>query len=183
MKRLSSIKIPSDIGEWVTISDDSPTGLIKIKVARPQLIRQLNQPIGSPSVRKHMTYFRFDLGKRSEKISYYNHRVIYYLHYGVDPGEMEVDFIDNDSLNLHPSNLRLVTRAQQLWNVRARVDGNTPHKGVRVKTVEGIKYLEASVRCNKQCFSRIFKIEEMQEAVDWATQQRNLLHGEYARHL
>jgi hypothetical protein len=40
------------------------------------------------------------------------HRIIYYLHYGVWPGDFQVDHIDGDRLNNRPENLRLVTNRQ-----------------------------------------------------------------------
>jgi hypothetical protein len=40
------------------------------------------------------------------------HRIIYYLHYGVWPGDLQVDHIDGDKLNNNPENLRLVTNRQ-----------------------------------------------------------------------
>jgi hypothetical protein len=55
------------------------------------------------------------------------HRIIYYLHYGVWPGDFHIDHIDGDKLNNNPENLRLVTHKQNLRSY------NKPTKGVSSK--------------------------------------------------
>jgi hypothetical protein len=40
------------------------------------------------------------------------HRIIYYLHYGVWPGDFQIDHIDGAKTNNKPENLRLVTNKQ-----------------------------------------------------------------------
>jgi hypothetical protein len=59
------------------------------------------------------------------------HRIIYYLHYGVWPGDFQVDHIDGDKLNNKPENLRLVTNKQNNRSYKkARKGVTSKYRGV-----------------------------------------------------
>jgi hypothetical protein len=59
------------------------------------------------------------------------HRIIYYLHYGIWPGDFHIDHIDGDTLNNKPENLRLVTHKQNLRSYKKTRKGVTSkYRGV-----------------------------------------------------
>lgn len=182
-KRSPNTPIPKSIGEWVAIDPTSPTGLRRIKAARPQSQYLVGRPIGSASRRKDHTYYRFSIGGRSDQRWFWNHRVIYFLHYGEDPGDLEIDFIDNNSSNLDPSNLRKVTKAQQMWNSEGHINPLVPIKGLRIKdNGNGGQYWEASFQVDGVRHQKTFPLHLEEDAVAWIKEQRQLHHGVYARH-
>jgi hypothetical protein len=65
------------------------------------------------------------------------HRIIYYLHYGVWPGDFQIDHMDGDKLNNKPENLRLVTNKQNHKSYRE------PHKNSTSK-YRGVYWHKAS---------------------------------------
>jgi hypothetical protein len=59
------------------------------------------------------------------------HRIIYYLHYGIWPGDFQVDHIDGDKLNNKPENLRLVTHKQNNRSYKKPTKGaSSKYRGV-----------------------------------------------------
>lgn len=61
---------------------------------------------------------------------YLAHRIIYLLHYGVDPGNLEVDHKDGNKENNNPENLRLATRSENRMNVGHFSNNKLKKKGV-----------------------------------------------------
>jgi hypothetical protein len=82
------------------ISYDPDTGTMVWRVDLPNRVRA-GSPAGSLSRRG---YIRVRIGSRSLAA----HRIAWYLHHGIDPGELEVDHINRDPSDNRISNLRLV---------------------------------------------------------------------------
>lgn len=61
---------------------------------------------------------------------YLAHRLIYKMFNGVDPGDFEVDHVDRDNTNNHPSNLRLANHSQNKTNARTYRNNKQKLKGV-----------------------------------------------------
>jgi hypothetical protein len=62
---------------------------------------------------------------------YYSHRIVWAIANNADPGELEIDHIDGNRSNNHPSNLRLATSTQNNRNqVNRRTDNTSGTPGV-----------------------------------------------------
>ena len=61
---------------------------------------------------------------------YLQSRLCWMYHYGVDPGQLEVDHIDEDRSNDRTDNLRLATREEQQANVSVGSRNTSGIKGV-----------------------------------------------------
>jgi hypothetical protein len=61
---------------------------------------------------------------------YKAHRLIWAMVHGRDPGAMEIDHIDMDRSNNHPTNLRLVTKQQNARNSGLDANNTSGHRGV-----------------------------------------------------
>jgi hypothetical protein len=87
------------------------------------------------------------------------HRIIYYLHYGVWPGDFHIDHIDGDRLNNRPENLRLVTHKQNLRSYRkTRKGASSKYRGVSWNT-RANKYV-AHIFHNKHIYLGRFTCEK-----------------------
>lgn len=64
-------------------------------------------------------------------VRYKTHRIVYALANGIDPGDMLVDHINQDSTDNRPENLRLATPSQNVANSRKiRCDSVNKARGV-----------------------------------------------------
>lgn len=109
-------------------------------------------------------------------IHYVNSRLIYIIHNGEIPEGMEVDHIDNDSLNNKIENFRLATSSQNRANSKSKSNNKLGIKGVsqkgsrfraNIETSNGIKYIGT------------FNTSE--EANDAYMSEAIKIHGEFAR--
>lgn len=64
-------------------------------------------------------YLTTHLPLSSGRAQHYAHRIVFILSNGYDPAPLQVDHIDRDSRNNHPSNLRAVTRSENQRNRRS----------------------------------------------------------------
>jgi len=67
---------------------------------------------------------------RYNKINFIASRLIWEIHFGTIPEEMEIDHIDGDSLNNKIENLRLATRQQQKFNSTLHKNNTSGYKGI-----------------------------------------------------
>lgn len=92
---------------------------------------------------------------RTRKQTFYNHRVIWALHFG-EPGDLTVDHIDRNTLNNSIDNLRLATFREQNCN-QGRNQTRPTHP------VEGVWWWEKAQRWRVKVdgeYHGVFKSEE-----------------------
>jgi len=105
------------------------------------------------------------------------HRVIFAMHHGFYP--KQVDHIDGNKLNNKIENLRASNNSQNSFNKGLSSRNTSGYKNVHWDKVN--RKWRVSFRVNGKVVveKRFFKIEE---AVDFARETREKLHGEFARH-
>jgi hypothetical protein len=100
---LEVVEIPEDkFGEWSGLVWKVSRGGTAVRVGSRagRLMRRKNRPE------------RLDWQAEVDGVAYYVSRVIYYMAYGKDPGDAEVDHKDQNWLN------------NNAWNLRLDVDGD-----------------------------------------------------------
>jgi len=61
---------------------------------------------------------------------YYAHRIVWYMVHRQDPGAQVIDHIDRNGFNNAPSNLRLVTRSLNQFNIAPQTNNSSGVTGV-----------------------------------------------------
>jgi hypothetical protein len=83
---------------------------------------------------------------------YLTHRIIYYMHTGVDPANMLVDHINGNTSDNRPENLRLATLKQNAQNMRRPMkNSKTGVLGVHWNSQNRSWCAKLSVRGKKMC--------------------------------
>lgn len=92
-------------------------------------------------------------------------RIVYALHYGVDPNALYVDHINENKLDDRPSNLRLATAAENRANVRrARAGSSTGVRGVMPDKATGKFRAEIVVRGRKYYLGQFDSVDDASAA-------------------
>ncbi len=107
-----------------------------------------------------------------------NHRIIYEIHHGPIPGDMEVDHIDMNRTNNRIENLRLATTAQNRQNSRKQRNNKSGFKGVSWCTRE--KKWRAQIMTNGK-FKSLGYYDTAQEAHVVYCNAAITHHGVFAR--
>lgn len=106
---------------------------------------------------------------------YLAHRLVWALHYG-DPGNMTVDHKDTDRTNNRVENLRIATKAQQMYNQPMTVRNTTGVKGLSWCNTRNLWV--GQVRANGRTHK--LRSASRQEVEAWLTSKRAELHKEFA---
>lgn len=77
------------------------------------------------------------------------HRVVWVIHYGEIPAGLEIDHIDRNRRNNKLSNLRLVTRSQNMANKSMQKNNKSGFKGVSWSTCA--KKWQAGICIKRKC--------------------------------
>ena len=116
---------------------------------------------------------------------YYTHKLVYLLHTGIYPKYL--DHRDTDPTNNDISNLRIATHRQNMHNQKLSVKNTSGHKGICF--VNKRNYFLASIKKADKKYQKTFHIEAyinkesaLQAAINWVTNLRVELHGEFANH-
>ena len=137
--------IPANIGDHLYIDKTIPHGLRWSK-PRSRSVK-VGDPAGSLKQRgQYMVRFYCDF--------YLNHRIIYFLETGNDPGQKQIDHVRHDD-NAGP--LRLVTHQQNQFNRRPRRDTASKYKGV---TPVGPRWKASITKDGKRIELGLFNLEE-----------------------
>jgi len=112
---------------------------------------------------------------RVEGKLYYTHRLIYLMHHGYTP--LEVDHIDTNRHNNNIENLRAATSAQNQRNKPIQRNNTSGHKNIRRNNGKWV--VELKVNGKPKYFGRF---EDLELAILVASEARDKYHGEFARH-
>lgn len=113
------------------------------------------------------------------KNRYYAHRLAFLYMLGVMP-ENDVDHIDGNPRNNIWENLRNVTKSQNMYNQKLRIDNISGAKGV-IYRKEYDNYGVTITREGKRIW--LGSYPTLEEAAEVAISGRNALHEEFARHV
>lgn len=130
-------RVPIDVScleKLLTIDLASPTGLRWIKKPAKYSPIHIGSPAGSIGSEG---YYRIGLNGTT----YLNHRIVWALANGKDPGHHQIDHMDGNRANNDPSNLRLATHRTNSQNKI-----NRSRHGVGVKYHDGS--YQARIRVN-----------------------------------
>lgn len=149
----------------LVICPESPSGLRWITQ------RGSNKPGAAGSINGKGRYMIGIQGR-----TYRAHRIVYALHTGEDPGDLQVDHMDGNPSNNHPHNLRKATHSQNQMNRAMRSDNASGVPGVCWNAWRG-KW-QAEVKKDGRKTAKRF--EDLNEAAAWVSAKRLELFGEFA---
>ena len=104
------------------------------------------------------------------------HRVVWAIHHGRDPGQLQIDHINGNRVDNRINNLRLVTCSQNNCNARIRSDNTSGVKGVSWHKEKG-KW-RAEITKDGVRYRRNYR--DMNHAIAARVLAEYRLHGEYA---
>lgn len=149
------------------IDPASPSGLSRIKATRGR-----NGKTGPVVSIGTDGYYRMQFNCQF----YRTHRVVYYMHTGIDPAEFIVDHIDGNHLNNNVENLRTCTVQENLWNAKGKPKNSGLPKGI-TKLKNGC--YRVSVMANGILTES--DLENFRAATLCIRSIRQRCHGEFAR--
>ncbi|MCF7532772.1 HNH endonuclease [Pseudomonas petrae] len=155
-----------ELQEIYVIDSNSPSGLSRFKA-----VIGGNGKVGPVLSLGFDGYWRMKFNRKF----YRTHRIIYFMHHGIDPAESVVDHIDGNPLNNRIENLRKCTHQENLRNARKRGKGELP-KGVTMG--KGGKY-QAQISIRDKVHTKVFAT--LVAATTYLDELRKHFHGEFAR--
>jgi hypothetical protein len=122
--KIKPLPLLGNLKEYLKLDLKSPTLLIWIKSPSPYV--KIGNPAGSLNATKTKMIIKFGGDK------YMLHRIVYYLHYEINPEQCHVDHIDRNPLNNNPNNLRIATASQNQSNKMGKsiINSTSKYKGV-----------------------------------------------------
>lgn len=157
----------ADLQSIYQIDPKSPSGLSRIKATRGR-----NGAIGPVISLGSDGYYRMKFDGQF----YRTHRVIYFIHTGIEPAELVVDHIDGNRLNNNVENLRACTFQENLWNAKGRPKRSGLPKGIE-KLPNGWYRVQVSVNAKPH----IAELANFRAAQHYLKSVRKREHGEFAR--
>jgi len=166
MQSATPMPVLGDLQATYIIDSNSPSGLSRFKASVGR-----NGKIGPVVSIGSDGYYRMQFNGRF----YRTHRVIYFMHHGVDPAGLLVDHIDGNCRNNKIENLRACTQQENAQNARKRGKGNLP-KGV-TKRPSGKYQVQISIR--DKVHTKV--MTTLLAATHYLDELRKRFHGEFAR--
>lgn len=112
-------------------------------------------------------------------VRYLVHRIVYAIFYGVDPGELQVDHIDGNTLNNNPENLRLATVQENLRNRNTTsLKTKTGVRGVHVSSSSVRPYVAHITIDNKSI--QVGRFATVEQAASKVSKVRREVYGEFS---
>jgi len=167
------LEIPQELLDNVEYDENSPSGLIWIKVRKKA--HRIN--VGGVAGTKNKVTGYWSIGFQGKQ--YYCHRVVYKLHNKINIQNTEIDHHDQDKDNNTIENLRIATGNEQQWNQRIRITNTSGIKGVTWDKQRN-KW-RARIGVNGNTYN-LGSFENKYEAEKVAIKAREELHGEFACH-
>ena len=154
---------------WRIFHYDPETGLLTSKIPRANNREKVGSVVGTPN---SSGFLEVGIGYTRYK----QHRLIWKMMTGDDPGEMIIDHIDRDFTNNKWSNLRICTKLQNNHNRTVRKDSSTGHKNIQM--TKNNTFAVRITSNKKTVFQKNFKtLSEAIEARDKALKKH---HKEFA---
>lgn len=115
---------------------------------------------------------------------YLSHRILWILYNQQElPEGYLIDHIDRNRSNNIKENLRVATSSENIQNTKLYKNNTTGIKGISIKRNRYSFYFYVQIWKNKKRYAKLFPYtpEGLQQATIWLKEQRELLHGEFAR--
>lgn len=157
----------TDLQARYKIDPDSPSGLSRTKATTGR-----NGKVGPVVSIGSDGYYRMQFNGQF----YRTHRVIYYMHTGIDPAELVVDHIDGNCRNNDVENLRACTVQENLWNAKGKPKRSGLPKGIR-KLKNGLYQVQVSINGEPH----VRELANIRAAQNYLKTRRKESHGEFAR--
>lgn len=167
MTRHTAMPSLTDLYAIYVIDPASPSGLSRIKASRGR-----NGKAGPVVSIGSDGYYRMKFDGQF----YRTHRVILYMHTGIDPGVLVVDHIDGNYLNNNVENLRACTVQENLWNAKGK-----PKRSGLPKGISKLKNGDYRISVMTNGVLRKSDLKNFQAATHCLQSIRNREHGEFAR--
>jgi hypothetical protein len=115
---------------------------------------------------------------RYKNVTYLGHRIAWSMYKGMDPGELQIDHINNIKHDNRISNLRVCTALENAWNRTKKQNTTSKYKGV--SWYKRKRKWQAQIRdCGKAIHLGFYNSELEAHAAYMLAAYR--LRGEYAR--
>jgi hypothetical protein len=115
---------------------------------------------------------------RHNKKIIFAHRLAWLFFYGEDPGDKDIDHVNQNRSDNRITNLRLADRAENMWNRGACVTNKSGYKGVCWSNSNGW-FAQVKRRGEYHSASGFATAEA---AYQWTCAVREALHGEFVSH-
>lgn len=106
---------------------------------------------------------------------YLAHRILWAINYGEWPSK-ELDHINGDKLDNRISNLRMVTRAQNNWNVKKKKNNTSGYKGIFLHKKSGKWY--STIRHSGKRY-HLGYFSNIEDAIKERKNAEHKYHGQY----